>query len=56
MSAHQFCDFNCGGTDCPALVATTTESDVVVYLSERGIEYKTVKEAAIDDIKEMPFF
>ena len=54
MGIHNYCEFNCGGTDCSAPERHYTT--MVVYLSKSGIEYKTIKDAAIDDIKNQPFF
>ncbi|MCP4103107.1 MAG: hypothetical protein GY750_17060 [Lentisphaerae bacterium] len=59
MGIHAYCDFDCGATDCDAperQYTATDKSDCIVYISDRGIEYKTVKEAAIDDIKHQPFY
>lgn len=59
MGTHDYCEWNCGGTDCDAperQYTATGKSGYVVYISERGVEYKTLKEAAIDDIKHQPFY
>lgn len=40
-------------TDCTSTEGCTGE---VLYISERGYKFKTIKEAAIDDIKQQPFF
>ena len=53
MSSHYYCQYNCGGTDCTS--PERTDYAVIISSDGRVIE-TTLKESAIEEIKEQPYY